>query len=113
MAAELSGGVFIGNEPELNQEENVTIAMLNNPIEYVQQAILNVNIHAWGRDELNPDHARMKVLVDLLIPLLDNQTYNINGTTIHVDILNDNGVYPNQENIGKFYYNFRINCITL
>ena len=113
MKPHITGEVYLGVEPERNQKENITIGIITNPVGYLQQAIGNVNIHVWGQHEGLPNHARIKVLLDLLIPVLDDAVHVVGDTTVHVTIENDNGVHENQDHVGKHFYNIRINCITL
>jgi len=105
--------MYLGEEPAKDQLENVSINVIANPGGYVQSATLNVNIHVMGLDDHQPNHARMKQLLDLVLPALDDATHTIGSTTIHVDVLDDKGVFKDQENHGKFFYNIRVNCITL
>lgn len=110
---EISGKVIIGEEPDRDQKENITLGLIANPVDYLQSATGNVNIHVWGIDENTPNHARMMALIDILIPLLNDTVYTVGDTTLHVTIEDDKGVFKNQENQGKYFYNLRINCITL
>ena len=41
----ISGEVFIGDEPDGNQDENITLNTLTNPNEYLQSGYANVNVH--------------------------------------------------------------------
>jgi len=110
---ELSGDCYLHNEPEGDQKENVSIGMLNNPIEYVQDSTVNVNIHVMGLSESIANSARMRAILNLIIPQLDNADHLVDGTTLHTYIQDDKGVYRDRENNGKFFYNLRIKCVTL
>ena len=109
----ITGDCFIGNEPNGSQTENVVIGLLTNPINYVQSAILNVNTHVMGVDEHTADLGRLQAITDVLLPLLDDKYYLVDGTTLHLTIEDDKGVFKSIDNKGKFYYNIRVNCITL
>ena len=108
----ITGGCYLNEEPK-DMKENVSINLLANPIAYLQQAIVNVNIHVRGLSENQANLARMKEIVDLIIPLLDDNEYLISGVTLHLSIDDDKGVYKDVDNTGKYYYNLRVNCITI
>lgn len=109
----IDGGCYLYNEPNGDQKENVSVNLLANPIEYVQSATVNVNVHVSGLNEHQANLARMKQIVDVVLPLLDEKEYEVSGTTLHLSIDDDKGVYKDVDNSGKFYYNVRVNCITL
>ena len=112
---EISGKVIIGEETMGDQNENVCLNLLNNPIEYTQQGILNVNVFVMGDNDQRPNMYRMRELVNCIFPLLDNQVHYLekDEITLHLKIEDDKGVFKSFENKGKFFYNIRVQFLTL
>lgn len=108
----ISGGVYLNNEPHGDQKENIVINLLSNPLTYVQEATMNVNIHVMGINEHQADLARMKQIVDIVLPLLADTHHNTNGTDLHLSVEDDKGVFEDVDSKGKFFYNIRVKCIT-
>ena len=94
-------------------KENVSVNLLSNPVSYVQSSTVNVNVHVRGLNENQANLARMKTIVDLIIPLLDEKVYDVAGVPLHLTIEDDKGVFKDVDNTGKYFYNLRVNCITL
>lgn len=109
----INGGVYIGDEPERSQKENISLNLIANPIGYVQSATGNVNIHVLGIHEKGANLKRIKEIVDVILPELNDKVHRVGGTTLHVTIEDDKGVFSDNDNQGKFYYNIRVNLITL
>lgn len=113
LSGQITGDCYLMNEPNGDQKENISINLLSNPVEYVQSSIVNVNVHVMGLSEHQANLARMKAIVDLVIPLLDEREFDVSGVPLHLSIDDDKGVYKDVDNSGKYYYNLRVNCITL
>ena len=98
-----------------DQTENVCLNLLTNPIAYTQQGIVNVNTHVMGINEEVANAARMKVIMEIIYPLMDNKTYWMedDAITLHLQIEDDKGIFRSVEQKGKFFYNLRINFLTL
>lgn len=113
VSGEVSGGCYLNSEPNGDGKENVIIGLLTNPINYLQKAVVNVNISVNGLNEHQANLARTKTILDLILPLLDDKEYYVGTTTMHLSIDDDKGVFKDRNNLGKFVYNIRVNCITL
>ena len=109
----LGGGCYLFNEPVGDQKDNIIIGVLANPGTYVQSAILNVNVSVMGLNEHTPNMAKLLSIANLVQPYLEDASHSVEGSDYHLTIENDAGVYPKLDQVGKFIYNFRVNCITL
>jgi hypothetical protein len=115
LKTEISGKVIIGDEEMGDQNENVCINLLNNRVQYLQEGFLNINVHIMGINEDVANLKRMKELVDLIFPLVNEKEHYFEDhqITLHLNIEDDKGVFKSQESKGKFFYNIKINYLTL
>lgn len=109
----INGKVYLNELPGALQNENIVVNCLVNPGTYVQQAIVNLNIYVNGIHEKQANLAKMHSIVEAIIPLVHNTTHYIGGVTLHTDIVDDKGVFPDIDYEGLYFYNLRLNCITL
>lgn len=110
----ISGKVYIGFEPNNDQNENIVIGMVNNPGNYVQAGIININTYAKGVDNGRPDLKNLDRMVKAIYPIIDDTTINVSGTrSVHLSINDDKGPFEDQDNKGKFFQNIRIDYVTL
>lgn len=109
---EITGKVYITHEAN-DKLENVVINAITNPNLKVQQPILNININLEGDDEHRADLARTKTILELIKPLVDNVSYRIDGEDYHFEIADDKGTFKDIDIPGKFFYNLRVNCLTV
>ena len=108
MASKITGKVYIGDAPDNDQGENITLNCLTNPIDYVQKGIMNVNIELMGIEKGVPNQIRFSEILTDLLPLLDDVDIWNEGTTVQVRIDDDKGIFKSNEQEGKYFYNLRV-----
>ncbi len=109
----IDGKVLLRQSEKGDQKTNVILGILNNPGTYVQQGIVNVNPECLGISEEKPDMQTLKSIVDVLLPMFDDKSISANGITIHCSIDDDKGIFKDQDKENKFFYNIRVNFVTL
>jgi len=108
----ISGEVYNGPEPVNDQKENVTINVLANPGEYLQEGVLNVNLHAVSLKGKLPNSKRLKAILDVVMPLVDDVVIG-SPKSLHLTVANEVGPFPDKDNLGKHFHNIRLNFVTL
>ena len=109
----ITGKVLLRQSERNDQLENVVLGILNNPGTYVQEGFMNVNPECVGLSEEKPNMERLKTIVDLILPELDDKVITVGTTTLHVTVDGDNGIFKDQDKGNKFFYNIRVNFVTL
>lgn len=109
----IDGKVYIQELPGALQNENIVVNMLVNPGTTLQEAKVNVNVYVMGIHEMQANLAKMHSIVNQVLSILHNTTHYIGGTTLHTSVENDVGIFPDDKQEGMYYYNIRLNCITL
>lgn len=108
----INGKVYIGNPPLTSQLQDVGTNLLNNPRQYLQSGVCNVNIYvpmiAEGRHNL----AKLQELTDSIMPLLEDTQITYNGHTYFFQIDDDKGVFADEDRDNMSYYNLRLNFQT-
>lgn len=116
VGSNITGDVYLYNVPtDKVQLENFTLNILNNPADYVQDGIMNVNLEMMGLEKGSPNSLRMKQIMDLVFPFFDNTTIENadKSTTLHLDIDDDKGIFKEQNSEKNYLYNLRVRFVTL
>lgn len=105
----INGKVLIGNPPDGDQNENISLNTLANKNAYLQQGFANINIHmpelSSGRSYLE----RFKTLVDIIVPLVEDTSKN----DIYFQIDDDKGIFKDDDRDSMYFYNIRLTFQTL
>jgi len=105
----ISGKVYIGDVPDDEQKESISIKTLNNPNRYHQVGYVNLNIHVKEVSSGRADLAKFNQIVKAVIPLVKDVTHN--GYSFQID--DDKGVFRDEEKDSMYFYNLKLNFQTL
>tara|TARA_B110001452_G_scaffold28410_1_gene22312 strand:- start:1899 stop:2285 length:387 start_codon:yes stop_codon:yes gene_type:complete len=105
----LSGKIYIGDTPDTNQKDDITIKTLNNPNRYLQNGFINLNIHVKEISSGRADLAKFKQIINTVIPLVDNVMHQ--GYSFQLD--DDKGVFKDQDKDSMYLYNLKLKFQTL
>lgn len=104
----LSGDVFLDSRPDNNRNECVVINSLPITGEQLQRAVVNVNIHVPNLqltingqpDTSQPNRIRLKIISDVVIPLIKDAVINNTLTGIqNITMVNDKEIKEHFLNI--------------
>lgn len=107
----INGKVYIGNPPQTSEKEDVGLNLLNNPNQYLQSGYGNLNIYTEMLAAGRPNISRIKQLIDIIIPLVEDTTITTTDGTFHFQIDDDKGVFEDKD--GMCYYNLKLKFQTL
>lgn len=103
----ISGKIYKDKRPTGSDKEDVVINSLTMTNDYLQNGIFNVNIYvpmisitSNGITQYQKNNARMKVLADLVYPVLNDAW----GNDYNLDVVNSQDFEEGNEN----FYNFRV-----
>lgn len=105
--------IMMGNPAKDSQEEEVSMNLLNNPNQYVQNGYCNVNINVPMVNHTTHNLARLQELSNIIIPLVEDSTIETPDGTFHFQIDDDKGFFKDNDRDGMSYYNLRLNFQTL
>ncbi|SFS30792.1 hypothetical protein [Lutibacter maritimus] len=105
----ISGEVFIGDEPDGNQDENITLNTLTNPNEYLQSGYANVNVHIKEVKSGRPNLEKFNEIIAVLIPLLEDSM----SDNVYFQIDDDKGIFKDVEKDSMYFYNLKLKFQTL
>jgi len=105
----ISGDIYSTSIPDKDQRENITIKTLNNPNQYLQQGYINLNIHVPEVESGRPNLLRMKQILNIILPLVDD----VKTGTFTFQIDDDKGVFKNQELDSMYFYNLKLKFQTI
>ena len=106
---QITGKVYSTSLPDGDQNENITIQTLNNPNRYLQEGYLNLNIHVKEVSSGRPNLKRLRQLLDIIIPLVDD----VKKETFTFQIDDDKGVFKNKELDSMYFYNLKLKFQTI
>ena len=105
----ITGSVYIGPSPDGDISENVTLRTLTNPATYLQRGLMNVNIELMEFKKGQANTARFDELLKVIIPLLHKADMSkADGTSVQLTIEDDKGIFPDNDQEGKYIYNLRV-----
>lgn len=104
----ISGKVYIGDVPDGDQKENISIKTLNNPNRYLQVGYVNLNIYVKEASSGRADLAKFNQIVKAVIPLVEDVTQN--GYSFQID--DDKGIFKDQDSDSMYFYNIKLNFQT-
>ena len=105
----ITGKVYVGDIPDGNQLENISINTLSNPNDYVQEGYLNLNIYVLGTKSGRPNLSRFKEILDVVLPLVENNSKN----DVYFQIDDDKGIFKDQDADSMYFYNLKLIFQTL
>ena len=105
----ITGKIYSGDMPDISQEENITIKTLNNPNRYLQVGFINLNIYCKEISSGRPNMARLKELINIIIPLVED--VKTGPYTFQID--DDKGIFKDQELDSMYFYNLKIKFQTI
>lgn len=105
----ITGKVYIGDVPDGDQLENISIKTLNNPNKYVQEGYINVNIHLLGTKSGRPNLKRFEEILNVVFPLVENNSNN----DVYFQIDDDKGIFKDQDADSMYFYNLKLIFQTL
>lgn len=106
---EISGKIYIGDFPDGNQKENITINVLNNPNKYLQNGFVNLNIYCFQLNSGRANLKRFKQIIEKVFPLVEDVSFD----NYHFQIDDDKGVFKDQDSDGMYFYNIRLEFQTI
>lgn len=106
---EITGKIYIGDAPSGSQGEDITIKVLNNPNNYLQNGFMNLNIFCFQSKSGRANFSRFKELLNIIIPLVKD--VSVGG--YHFQIDDDKGIFRDTDNDGMYFYNLRLEFQTL
>jgi hypothetical protein len=109
----ISGKVMIGSPDLTGQSEDVAINLLNNPNQYLQTGLINVNIHIPKLSNGRHDLPRLNELVELILPLLEDASIKTTKGNFYFQVEDDKGVFDDNDRDGMSYYNIRVTFQTI
>ncbi len=101
---EINGKVYLYSIPNGDQNENISLNSLYNPNEYLQNGIVNVNIHLKQVRSGRPNLKRFQEIVNKILPKLEYCSHN----HIYFQIDDDKGIMKDNTNDGMYWYNLRL-----
>lgn len=113
----MSGDIFPDGRPDNHRKECITINSLPVTGEQLQRAVVNVNIHVPNLqltingqpDTSQPNRKRLKVISDIVIPLIKDAVINNTLTGIqNVGMVNDKEIKEHFLNIRVSTYSINI-----
>ena len=103
----ISGKIYKDKRPTGSDKEDIVINSLTMTNDYMQNGVFNVNIYvpmvsitSNGITQYQKNNARMKVLADLVYPVLNDAW----GNDYNLDVVNSQDFEEGNEN----FYNFRV-----
>ncbi len=103
----ISGKIYKDKRPTGSDKEDIVINSLTMTNDYLQNGVFNVNIYvpmisitSNGITQYQKNNARMKVLADLVYPVLNDAW----GNDYNLDVVNSQDFEEGNEN----FYNFRV-----
>ena len=103
----ISGKIYKDKRPTGSDKEDIVINSLTMTNDYMQNGVFNVNIYvpmvsitSNGITQYQKNNARMKVLADLVYPVLNDAW----GSGYNLDVVNSQDFEEGNEN----FYNFRV-----
>lgn len=100
----ISGKVYIGDAPDKSQLEDVTIKALNNPNNYLQTGIINLNIYAAQLESGRANNSKFMEIATVVKDLVDDKHFN----NVHFQISDDKGEFKDRDKDGMYFYNIRL-----
>lgn len=105
----ISGDIYIGDIPDGNQLENISIQTLTNSNQYLQSGFINLNIYLKEIESGRANLAKFKQLINIIIPLVkDTQT-----DEVYFQIDDDKGIFKDQDRDSMYFYNLKLTFQTL
>lgn len=105
----ISGDIYIGDIPDGNQLENISIQTLTNSNQYLQSGFINLNIYLKEIESGRANLAKFKQLINIIIPLIkDTQT-----DEVYFQIDDDKGIFKDQDRDSMYFYNLKLTFQTL
>lgn len=103
----ISGKIYKDKRPTGSTKEDIVINSLTMTNEFMQNGVFNVNVYVPmisvkidGITQLQKNNARMKVLADMVYPVLNDAW----GSDYNLDVVNSQDFEEGNEN----FYNFRV-----
>jgi hypothetical protein len=104
----ISGDVFAGSRPVDHRSEAVSINCLPVTGDQLQKAVVNVNIHVPNLeltingqpDNSQPNRVRLKIISDIVLPLLKDAVINNTVTQVEgINLIEDTELHEHYLNI--------------
>ncbi|AOR28726.1 hypothetical protein FORMB_16870 [Formosa sp. Hel1_33_131] len=105
----LSGKIYIGDIPDTDQKEDISIKTLSNPNRYLQNGFINLNIHVKEISSGRANLAKFKQIINAVIPLVKDVKHL--GYSFQID--DDKGVFKDQDRDSIYFYNLKLKFQTL
>jgi len=105
LKSNISGDILIGEVGGGNDDmEHITLNCLTNPNQYLQVGLINLNIYVPRLKSGRANALRFKEIFDLVEPLVDD----VEGNGVRFDIVDDKGVFKDQDRDLMYFNNIRI-----
>ena len=101
----LSGKIYIGDIPDADQKDNISIKTLSNPNRYLQNGFINLNIHVKEISSGRSNLAKFKQIINAVIPLVEDVKHQQH--LFQID--DDKGVFKDREKDSMYFYNLKLN----
>ncbi|MBD0822640.1 hypothetical protein [Aestuariibaculum marinum] len=105
----ITGKVYIGTPPDTSQLEDIGLNTLTNPKAYLQTGFANLNLFTKEVESGRADLARIKELINIIMPLVEDAVSD--GVFFQID--DDKGNFKDDDKDSMYYYNLRLTFQTL
>lgn len=112
LKSKITGKVYIGDTPDTSETEDITIKTLSNPNGYVQSGIINLNLYIPQVKAGRANLERFKELLPIISGLVNESQSHIDGD-YYYQILEDKGIFKDQERDGIYFNNLRLEFQTI
>lgn len=105
----IDGKVYLDNIPDANEKQNISLQLLNNSKEYLQQGFCKVNIHVRETSSGRANLAKIKEVSTVLLTLLEDASYS----NYWFQIEEDQGVLKHTQKDSMYIYHLKLKYQTL
>jgi len=104
LISSITGKIYLGNPPYTGQREDISLNALTNLNEYMQEGIVNLNVHVRQTEAGRSPLKRMREIVTIIEPMLRD----VQSEGVFFTIEQDKGFFSDQDRDGMYFYNLRL-----